>query len=187
MNILSVFLVGLGLSMDNFAVTLAAGGAQRHAPKRLMLQISVLFALAHFITFSGGWLLGTGVGHLIHAVDHWIAFVILAFIGVHMIYEAREAYGEKQFDSLAAFKTQLLLAAATSIDAWMVGLGLSFTNAPFWLTVGVMAGCVFATSWIGFGIGGWLGRKLGPVMEQVGGVILILIGVKLLIEGLGIW
>ena len=183
MNILSVFLVGLGLSMDNFAVTLAAGAAQRNAPKRLVLQISLLFATAHFLTFSGGWIIGTGLGRLIHAIDHWIAFVILAFIGVHMIKESREEHSQKQFSSLGTFKTQLLLAAATSVDAWMVGMGLSFTQAPFWLTVQVMIGCVFLTSWFGFSIGSWLGRKLGPIMETIGGITLILIGVKLLLEG----
>ena len=173
--------------MDNFAVTLAAGAARRDAPIRLVWQISILFAAAHFITFSGGWLIGTGLGHLIHAIDHWIAFAILTFIGLRMIQEARQDHPTKQFDSLHTFKTQLLLAAATSVDAWMVGMGLSFTHASFWLIAQVMIGCVFVTSWLGFSIGAWLGRKLGPLMEGIGGIILILIGVKLLLEGLGFW
>ncbi len=172
--------------MDNFAVTLAAGASRRSFKKSLILQISFLFTLAHLIMFSGGWLLGRGIGFWIHAIDHWIAFIILTFIGIRMIQESRETKPDSKFQSLHTLKTRLLLAAATSVDAWMVGMGLSFAKAPFWWTVAIMMLCVFITSWVGFKLGAWLGRKIGPVMETCGGIILILIGVKLLLEGMGI-
>ena len=174
--------------MDNFAVTLAAGGARRGKERPPVLQVSLLFALAHFVMFSGGWLLGTGIGHWVHAFDHWVAFAILAFIGGRMVQEAFSHEEDvARFTSIHSFKTRLLLAVATSVDAWMVGMGLSFTHAPFWFTAQVMVLFVFITSYGGFWLGAWLGKKLGPVMEGIGGVLLMLIGVKLLLEGLGIW
>lgn len=186
MNILSIFLIGVGLSMDNFAVSLAAGTI-RPAPKlATVLKMSGLFALAHFVMFSTGWLLGSGIGTWIRAIHPWIAFAILCFIGVRMLQEAKEQHKPISANTLRSVKMCLLLAAATSIDAWLVGMGLSFARAPFWLTVSVMAGCVFITSWAGFKMGAWMGQRLGSVAERIGGVLLILIGVKLLLEGLGI-
>ncbi len=186
MNILSIFLVGIGLSMDNFAVSLAAGTIKPTPKIFTILQMSMLFALAHFVMFSGGWLLGTGIGAWIRAIHPWIAFGILCFIGLHMLKEAKEQHKPISAQTLRSFKMCLLLAIATSIDAWMVGMGMFFAQAPFWLTVEVMVGCVFITSWAGFKIGTWMGHKLGTAAEIIGGLLLILIGVKLLLEGLGI-
>jgi putative Mn2+ efflux pump MntP len=81
----------------------------------------------------------------------------------------------------------VLLAVATSIDAWLVGMGLAPTKMPWGLMAATMVVFVFITSWIGFYFGMWLGKKFGQRMEMVGGVVLILLGVKLLLEGLGIW
>jgi len=187
MNILSVFLVGIGLSMDNFAVSLAAGTIRPTPKLPVILRMSALFTLAHFVMFSGGWLLGSGIGPWMHALDHWVAFAILCFIGVHMLKEAREQHKPVTAQTLRSLKMCLFLAAATSIDAWMVGMGMSLAQAPFWLTTGVMAGCVFLTSYGGFKMGAWISQKLGTAAEITGGVLLILIGVKLLLEGLGIW
>ena len=88
---------------------------------------------------------------------------------------------------LHSFKTLLALSVATSLDALLVGIGLAFTEAPFWVTVLTLTACVFVTSWAGFYLGAFLGRKFGKVMEALGGLALILIGLKLLLEGLGIW
>lgn len=173
--------------MDNFAVTLAAGTTCKTPKLRIVLWVSFLFALAHFIMFCGGWFLGRTLGSFIHAIDHWIAFAILCVIGLHMLKEARSAQAHSSIENLNSFKTCLLLAAATSVDAWMIGMGLSFTAAPFWLTAQMMVGCVFVTSWAGFKLGAWMGQKLGAAAEITGGILLILIGVKLLLEGMGIW
>ena len=188
MNILSSLLVALGLSMDNWAVTIASGCSHREAiAKAYIFKVSALFAAAHFVMFSGGWLCGAGVGKYIGAVDHWIAFAILLFIGARMGKESREEKAEEQACVLHSFKTLCALAVATSLDALLVGMGLAFTAAPFWATVLTLTVCVFATSWSGFYVGAYLGRKFGKVMEALGGVVLILIGVKLLLEGVGIW
>lgn len=188
MNILSSLLVALGLSMDNWAVTIASGCSHHEAiAKSYIFKVSALFAAAHFLMFSGGWLCGAGVGKYIGAVDHWIAFIILVFIGVRMVKESRQNQPETDVCTLHSFKTLCVLAVATSLDALLVGMGLAFTAAPFWATVLMLAACVFVTSWSGFYVGAYLGRKFGKVMEALGGAVLILIGMKLLLEGVGIW
>lgn len=178
----------MGLSMDNFAVTIASGCANhKEIRQRYILTVSFLFALAHFVMFSAGWLCGAGIGRFISAVDHWIAFAILIFIGGRMIQAACQAKSGPDVCQVYSFKTILLLSVATSMDALVVGIGLAFTQAPFWLTVLTLTGCVLATSYAGFYLGALLGRKFGKYMEVLGGMVLILIGVKLLLDGLQIW
>lgn len=188
MNILSALLVALGLSMDNLAVTVASGCShQNKIPPSYIGKVSALFAVAHFMMFSVGWLGGAGVDRYIGAVDHWIAFGILAFIGARMVKEAQNPQVEKETGVLHSFKTLLALSVATSLDALLVGIGLAFTGVPFWVTVVTLVLCVFVTSWAGFYLGAFLGCRFGKVMETLGGLALILIGLKLLLEGLGIW
>lgn len=188
MNILSALLVALGLSMDNFAVTVASGCCHHgRVPASYIFKTGALFALAHFAMFSVGWLCGEGAGRYIGAVDHWIAFFILVFIGGRMIKEARREEVSADACRLHSFKTLLSLSVATSLDALLVGMGLAFASSAFWPTVWTLAACVLVTSVTGFYLGAWLGRTFGKVMEAAGGAVLVLIGVKLLLEGLGIW
>lgn len=188
MNILSSLLVALGLSMDNFAVTVASGCCHRtHIPWAYICKVSVCFTLAHFVMFAAGWLCGAGAGRYIGALDHWIAFLILLFIGGRMIKESFFAQAETDVCSFHSLKTLLALSVATSMDALLVGMSLAFASSSFWPTVWTLSACVFVTSWAGFYLGAWLGRKFGKIMEGVGGAVLVFIGVKLLLEGLGIW
>ena len=186
MNILSSLLVALGLSMDNFAVTIATGCCYRKKiPTSYVVKVSCLFSFSHFVMFSLGWLLGTEAGKYLRTLDHWLAFGILLFIGCKMI---KEAFSKEEEEKcvLHSFKTLCVLAFATSVDALLVGMGLAFSAFSFWLTIGALVASVFVTSWTGFYLGAWLGRKFGKVVEAFGGVILIGIGVKLLLEGFGI-
>ena len=188
MLLLSVVLISLSLSMDNLAVTVAAGcAAHRRVPVGFALKAGGLFSVAHLIMFTGGWLLGSGVGHYVDAFDHWLAFGILVFIGGRMVKESFHSHDEAEKLTGLAGRTLWWLALATSIDAWLVGMGLSFTQAPFGLTAITLTAFVFITSWIGFYLGIWLGEKFGQRMEAVGGIVLALLGVKILLEGLGIW
>lgn len=188
MNILSSLLVALGLSMDNWAVTIASGCSHHQSiSKTYIFKVSALFSAAHFLMFSAGWLCGTGLGKYIGAVDHWIAFAILVFIGGRMIKESRVKQEETDVCTLHSFKTLCALAVATSLDALLVGMGLAFTAAPFAATVLMLTACVFVTSWSGFYVGAYLGRKFGKIMEALGGAVLMFIGLKLLLEGVGIW
>lgn len=187
MNILSSFLVALGLSMDNLAVTVSAGCTRScHSCMRLILQVSILFALMHFVMFAAGF----EGGVLLHAgrkLGAWVACGILVFIGARMI---KEAFGPQEESSCAVFtslKTQLALAVATSLDALFVGAGMSLAGAAFWQTQIFLVFCVFVTSCCGFYLGGYLGRKFGRNMEILGGSVLILLGARVLLEGVGIW
>lgn len=187
MNMLSSFLVAAGLCMDNFAVTIAAGCSQRtRFSRRNILFISSSFALAHVIMFSAGWLGGWELGQRMNRWDHWIAFFLLAFVGVKMIKEAFEEEHEPQLETRLSWR-HLVIATATSLDALGVGVALSLENAPFWTTLVFMAVCVFLTSCAGFWLGRLLGKKFGTIMEVAGGLVLVGLGVKILLSGLGIW
>lgn len=188
MSMLSVFIVSLGLSMDNLAVSIAAGCANRntlHLSK--MVLVSSIFALAHIIMLSIGWFGGVELGGAVDAYDHWIAFGLLLFIGIKMIEEVVRADQSSEPVEKLTWKHIWVLAVATSLDALGVGVALSFIQASFWLTLGSMALCVWATSLLGFQTGGLLGRRFGHYMEVLGGVALCGIGIKILLSGLGIW
>lgn len=187
MSMLSALLVALGLSMDNFAVTIASGcrgGPIRHKPT---LLISFSFALAHILMLSAGWWGGRELGRFLDRFDHWIAFAVLVFIGGKMVKESFQEQAGPNLCHALALKTLLALAVATSLDALGVGMALSLTQAPYVLTLCFMAGCVFITSYSGFFLGAWLGCRFGKVMETLGGLVLCLVGTKVLLSGLGIW
>ena len=187
MNILSSFLVSAGLSMDNLAVTVSAGCARSgQSSMRLIMQVSLLFALAHFVMFS----IGFEGGVLLHAgrvLGAWVACIILGFIGARMIKEAFFTTLRDACPIFTSLKTRLALAMATSLDALFVGAGMSLAGASFWQTQILLVLCVFVTSWCGFYLGGYLGKKFGRNMEILGGCVLIALGVKVLLEGVGIW
>lgn len=191
MLILSGLLVALSLSMDNFAVTIAAGCAEHcRLRARTVWGVSAAFAAAHFVMFAAGWFCGEQLGRWIDRFDHWIAFAVLVFIGARMVCGA---FGKKDDEEASALcrlntaKTILALAVATSLDALLVGVALSLTDTPFWLTILTLSVCVFGTSCTGFWLGAQLGRRFGKIMEALGGVALAGIGTKLLLGGLGIW
>lgn len=184
---LSSLLVAVGLSMDNLAVTISAGCAgQQVGHTRTLWQVSLLFALAHFgmfaLGFEGGILLHAG-----QALAPWLACGILVFIGGRMIQSAFVKTSKTQPTIFNSFPTQIMLAVATSVDALFVGAGLAFTSAAFWQTVICLVICVFSTSLCGFYLGRYLGNKFGRTMEMIGGSILVLLGMKVLLEGVGIW
>lgn len=187
MNILSSFLVALGLSMDNLAVTISAGCSQRAKGQgKMFWQVSLLFALAHFVMFAVGF----EGGVLLHAsqtIAPWLGSAILLFIGGRMIKNARAQETFNCGTILNSLRTQLLLALATSVDALFVGAGLAFTHALFWQTQTALVLCVFMTSLCGFHLGSYLGRKFGNMMEVLGGIVLVILGIKVLLEGVGIW
>lgn len=188
MSIASSFLIALSLSMDNFAAALASGCGGHHALSRgRILAVSGMFTAAHFIMFALGWLGGHEVVRHIDWVDHWIAFGMLVWIGGRMIKEALSAAPEHTSSALLSLRAVCSIAVATSLDALLVGVGLSVIHAPFWVTACFMVLCVFVTSCCGFWLGGFLGYRFGRIMEISGGLVLAGIGVKILLSGLGIW
>jgi putative Mn2+ efflux pump MntP len=187
MSVLSSFIVALSLSMDNFAVSIASGCAcGKELRFKHICGVSLCFVLAHALMLSAGWFGGKELGHFVESVGHWLAFLVLGFIGIKMIKEAFEKKENPTLCQLISFKTISILALATSLDALLVGLALSLTKAPYLLTLGFMTGCVFVTSYAGFCLGNFLGRRFGTWMEVLGGVALVGVGVRVLLIGLGI-
>ncbi len=189
MNIVEIVLLAVSLSMDAFAVALCKGLALKKINLKSCAIVGLWFGAFQGLMPMLGYFLGSTFADKITSVDHWIAFVLLALIGGNMIKEALEKDDEKVNDSLG-FKTMLVMAIATSIDALAVGVSFAFTDfEPDWfvyiafLLIGVIT---FTLSSIGVKIGNIFGTKYKSKAEFAGGLILILLGLKILLEGLGI-
>jgi putative Mn2+ efflux pump MntP len=183
MEQLKVFLIALGLAMDAFAVSLGASAAGRARGARAALRMSFHFGLFQFMMPVIGWFAGSLVADLIRTWDHWIAFGLLCFVGGRMIAAARGPADAPTGDPSRGW-TLLLLAVATSIDALAVGISLAMLPINIWYTSMVIGLVAAAMSLIGIRLGAVLRTSFGRRMELVGGVILILIGVRILVEHL---
>ena len=187
---LEIWLLAIGLAMDCLAVSIASGIILRRIQWRPMLIMAFFFGLFQAIMPLLGWLGASTFSHLIESVDHWIAFVLLLIIGVNMIRAAlgKEEDGEvcPKEENPFAFKTMLMLAVATSIDALAVGITLAFLNVALIPSVTFIGVTTFVISAIGIRIGNIFGMKYKSRAEFAGGVILICIGLKILLEHLGI-
>ena len=179
--------MALGLSMDNLAVALASGtGMHRALSFRKILFISALFAIAHVVMFSAGWWGGAELGRIIHHFDHWISFTLLGWVGGKMVWESHSSAEHIPGVNLTGFEC-IGLALATSIDALGVGVASAFGQISYVSTLIALSVCVFLTSIFGFLMGALLGRQFEKYMEAFGGVVLIGLGIKILLSGLGIW
>ena len=187
MTIIEIILIGLALSMDAFAVSIAKGLAVGRPTARQALCVGLWFGGFQALMPLLGWLLGSAFANLISAVDHWIAFALLAFIGGNMIREALakdpDASPEAE-DASFAPKTMLLLAVATSIDALATGINFALLNVNILVAIAIIGCVTFALSAVGLVFGGVLGERFRKAAQIAGGVVLIGIGVKILIEHL---
>ena len=184
MGILELFLIGIGLSMDAFAVAVCKGLNMRRIDRRQSLLIAVFFGGFQAIMPLIGWFLGRQFERYITSFDHWIAFLLLSYIGGKMIYEAVK--GEESDSGGCSIRELFLLAVATSIDALAVGITFAFLKVEIFSAIGIIGCTTFVLSLIGVVIGNRFGSRYESRAELVGGVILILIGVKILLEHLGI-
>ena len=186
LSLLELFLIAVGLSMDAFAVSICKGLSTKKLTARHYLIIGLWFGGFQAIMPAIGYLLGSTFERYITAVDHWIAFVLLSLIGAGMIREALSKEEDKVNDSFAPL-TMLLLALATSIDALAVGITFALLPdvniAAAVSFIGVIT-CVLSA--IGLKVGNVFGLRYKAKAEFVGGAILILIGLKILLEHLGI-
>lgn len=185
MDNLALVLLSIGLAMDAFAVSICKGLAMKTPPLKSMLIIGLWFGAFQGLMPLIGYFLGDAVYDYIADFDHWIAFGLLAFIGFNMV---REALSDEEEDPDAdiSFRTMLILAIATSIDALAVGISLAMDDTPILtaaLTIGIIT---MAISMAGVKIGSLFGDKYGKRAELVGGIILIGLGVKILLEHLGL-
>ena len=184
MSFIELFLIAVGLSMDAFAVSVCKGlSVKRLSPKHALL-VGIYFGGFQFLMPVIGYLLGFRFEHIITNIDHWIAFVLLAFIGGNMI---KESFGKsEELNDDFSFKTMLMMAVATSIDALAVGITFAFLSVRILPAAGLIGITTFIISGSGIYIGNVFGAKYKSKAELAGGVILILIGVKILLEHLGI-
>ncbi len=184
MGIIELFLIAVGLSMDAFAVSVCKGLSVQKLEKKHALTVGIYFGGFQFLMPVIGYLLGSRFEDLITSVDHWIAFVLLLIIGGNMI---KESFGEvEKLDDDFGVKTMTLMAIATSIDALAVGITFAFLQVRIIPAAALIGVTTFCLSALGIYIGNKFGARYKARAERVGGIILILIGVKILLEHLGI-
>ena len=187
---ITLFLMGVGLAMDAFAVSICKGLSMRKVNKKQCFIIALFFGGFQALMPLIGWLLGSSFEQYITGVDHWVAFVLLAFIGGKMLYESfktdSEAVEIKQMDPPLDLKELLILAIATSIDALAVGITFAFLDTPIVEAIIIIGVTTFLISAAGVYVGNFAGNRYQKKAELAGGAILILIGLKILLEHLGI-
>ena len=187
MGFLELFILAVGLSMDAFAVSVCKGLAMKKASRKAQLCCGAWFGGFQALMPLIGYFLGTLFIDAISAIDHWIAFGLLALIGVNMLREALGKEEEEAADADLSVKTMFILAVATSIDALAVGISLAMAGVgSIWLAVLLIGVTTFVLSAIGVRVGNVFGSRYEKRAETVGGVILILLGVKILLEHLGV-
>ena len=183
MDLLNVILIAVGLAMDAFAVSIAKGITINNHRRKTALIMASFFAAFQMLMPVIGWFVGLGLEDLITAIDHWIAFGLLVLIGARMIYDSIKKE-DLQREGNLRLHTLLTLSVATSIDALMVGLSFAFLQTAIALPIIVIGIVTFSLSYFGFMFGKVIGSVLGNKMKVVGGIILIGIGVKILLEHL---
>lgn len=185
MSIIELIFTAIALAMDCFAVSIVCGMVMKRVQLWPMFKIAFFFGLFQAMMPCIGWLCGTQFYHLISRVDHWLAFGILAFLGVKMIIDdLKPDCDEAEHINPYALKMILTMAVATSIDALAVGLSFSMVQVKLWQSVLIIGITSFVLSWIGMLLSVFLGKKLHLKAELIGGIILIIIGLRILIEHL---
>ena len=190
MSFIELFLIGVGLSMDAFAVAICQGLSMTRIKWSHALTVGLYFggfqALMPFI----GWMLGSQFAGRIQQYDHWIAFILLVLIGGNMIREAlsgdEEDAAQAETDLRLDHKKLFLMAIATSIDALAIGVTFAFLETAILPAIGIIGCTTFCISVAGVAVGCWFGARYKKRAEITGGAILVLLGVRILLEHLGI-
>jgi putative Mn2+ efflux pump MntP len=186
---IELLLMGIGLAMDAFAVSICKGLAMRKVNKKQAVVIGLFFggfqALMPFI----GWVLGSQFENYITSIDHWIAFILLGFIGGKMMIEALKPEEEEtieKMDQPLDLKEMFILAIATSIDALAVGITFAFLDYPIVEAITIIGVVTFIISIGGVYVGNFFGNKYKNKAEFAGGLILVLLGLRILLAHLGV-
>ena len=180
MDLLTIFLIAIGLSLDAFAVSIAAGAVMKYFNSGDALKMAFFFGAFQLVMPVVGWLSGLTLKNFISGVDHWIAFGLLFLVGCKMIYESFKIKGMEK--EKPAFNTLVLLglALATSIDALAVGLSLSFLNIAIAMPAIIIGTVTFLLSFFGVFVGHKFGCLFAGKMEIAGGIVIIGIGLRIL-------
>ena len=185
MDLLTLLTLAVGLAMDAFAVSICKGLAMREKVLKKGIIVGLWFGGFQALMPTIGFFLGTQFKDQITSIDHWIAFVLLGLIGINMVKEAL-SNDEEQADDSIAVKEMFMLAVATSIDALAVGITFAFLNVHIVSASSMIGVCTFLISFAGVKIGNIFGTKYKSKAELAGGIILILLGFKILFEHLHI-
>jgi manganese efflux pump family protein len=180
MSFYEVFLIALGLAADAFAVSVAAGSAGVTRGHRSMVRLSFHFGLFQFLMPILGWLAGLSIEQYVQSFDHWIVFGLLVWVAVHMIQSARTDDERVLQKDPSRGMMLVVLSIATSLDALAIGVSLALLRVSIWypsIVIGVVTG---ATSFVGILLGQNFSKKFGRRTAEIGGVLLILIGIRIL-------
>lgn len=187
MGFLELFLLAVGLSMDAFAVSICKGLSMKRAGIKEGAICGAWFGGFQALMPLIGFFLGTLFAEAIEAFDHWVAFGLLAIIGINMLKEAFSKEEEESCGCDLSFKTMLVMAVATSIDALAVGISLAMAgNVNIWVAIALIGVTTFVLSGVGVKLGNVFGSRFEKKAQIAGGCILILLGLKILLEHLGV-
>lgn len=183
MDIITIVVIAIGLSMDSFAVSITNGLTIRGLNLKKKIFISSTLSIFQALMPLLGWLIGSGYKNYIEVIDHWLAFLLLLFIGLKMVYEGikKNNASEKSHLNLTILLGQ---SFATSIDAFAVGISFAFLNLSITVPILIIGIITLIISFIGLSLGKFLGVKFGKSSEIFGGLVLIGIGIKVLLEHL---
>ena len=190
MRFIELFLIGVGLSMDAFAAAICQGLSMTRIKWGHALTVGLYFGGFQALMPFTGWLLGSTFARRIQQYDHWIAFILLVLIGGNMIREAlsgdEEDAAQAETDLRLDHKKLFLMAIATSIDALAIGVTFAFLETAILPAIGIIGCTTFCISVAGVAVGCWFGARYKKRAEITGGAILVLLGIKILLEHLGI-
>lgn len=186
MSLFELFLIAIGLSMDAFAVSVCKGLAMKKTDLKKIALVGLWFGGFQGLMPAIGYLLGKQFEQLITGIDHWIAFVLLGVIGANMIKEARSKDSEEDLNDSLEIKTMLMLAIATSIDALAIGVTFAFLQVHILPAISFIGVTTFVLACLGVKLGSLFGKRYKSWSELAGGVILIGMGIKILLEHLGV-
>lgn len=186
MEVWELLLIAVGLSMDAFAVSMVKGLSMKRLNVRHAVIISLFFGGFQAVMPLIGWALGTQFEQYITQVDHWIAFALLSFIGAKMLWDVKRDGEEEAYAEGLHYRELFMMAVATSIDALAVGITFAFLKTSITAAVIVIGCTTFILSFAGVCIGNRFGAAFKDKAQIAGGIVLILIGVKILLEHLGV-
>ena len=181
MDLFEIIFIALSMAMDAFAVCLGVGAARQSEGPRATFRLSFHFGLFQFLLPIIGWFAGLTLVNYIEAYDHWVAFLLLVFVGGRMIHSGFNGKEDVNKNDPSRGWNMVLLSVAVSIDALAIGLSLALIKVDIWypaVVIGVVTGLL---SLLGLRLGNRLGRKFGKGMEMIGGVVLILIGLRIVL------
>jgi putative Mn2+ efflux pump MntP len=184
MELFTLFAIALGLSFDTFAVSLSYGVVQAQISFRQALKVAFVMAVFQGGFPLAGYYLGYTFSEYVEPIDHWIAFGLLLLLGIKMISEGLWSSTPVETRDFTRLYILITMGVSTSIDAFVVGIGLGFLDANIWVSAIIIGIVTFIASMIAIRLGKGVGLKFGSRVEVAGGIILILIGLKILLEHL---